>query len=115
MNIRRGRGQFNNFQILLNIGFSSTIVMGRLVEKLKLEKYSVTQWKTQAENFTTDLKVKLDFTLHSLITTNDVMWKCNVDDSANKRYDMILGRDILTELGLNLKFSEHVIEADDGT
>ena len=27
---------------------------------------------------------------------------------------MILGRDILTELGLNLKFSEHVIEADDG-
>ena len=27
---------------------------------------------------------------------------------------MILGRYILTELGLNLKFSEHVIEADDG-
>ena len=27
---------------------------------------------------------------------------------------MILGPDILTELGLNLKFSEHVIEADDG-
>ena len=28
---------------------------------------------------------------------------------------MILGRDILTELGLNPKLSEHVIEADDGT
>ena len=27
---------------------------------------------------------------------------------------MILGRDILTELGLNLKLSENVIEADDG-
>ena len=27
---------------------------------------------------------------------------------------MILGRDILTELRLNIKFSEHVIEADDG-
>ena len=26
---------------------------------------------------------------------------------------MILGRDILTELGLNLKLSEHVIEVDD--
>ena len=42
--------------------------------------------------------------------------KCNfhADDSAKGRYDMILGRDLLTELGLNLKFSEHVIEADDG-
>ena len=27
---------------------------------------------------------------------------------------MILGKDLLIELGLNLKFSEHVIEADDG-
>ena len=27
---------------------------------------------------------------------------------------MILGRYVLTELGLNLKFSKHVIEADDG-
>ena len=30
-------------------------------------------------------------------------------------YDMILGRHILTALGLNLKFSDHVIKADDGT
>ena len=28
---------------------------------------------------------------------------------------MILGRDILTYLGLNLKYSDHVIETDDGT
>ena len=27
---------------------------------------------------------------------------------------MILGRDLLTELGLNLKLSDHIIEADDG-
>ena len=27
---------------------------------------------------------------------------------------MILGRDLLTELGLNLKLSEHVIKLDDG-
>ena len=31
------------------------------------------------------------------------------------RYNMILGRDQLTELGLDLKFSSHVIEADDRT
>ena len=42
-------------------------------------------------------------------------WKCHVDDSAKGRYDMILGRDILTELGLHLKFFERVIEADVGS
>ena len=30
-------------------------------------------------------------------------------DSAESKYDMLLGIDILTSLGLNLKLSEHVI------
>ena len=38
-----------------------------------------------------------------------------MDESAKGRYDMILGRDILTELGLNLKFSNRVIKAYDRT
>ena len=38
-----------------------------------------------------------------------------MDDSTKGRYDIILGRNILTELGLNLEFIEHVIKADDGT
>ena len=42
------------------------------------------------------------------------MWKWNVDDSDKGRYDMILGQYILPELGLNLKFSEHIIEAYGG-
>ena len=42
-------------------------------------------------------------------------WEYHVDDSAKGGYDVILGRDLLTELGLNLKLSEHVIEAEDGT
>ena len=42
------------------------------------------------------------------------MWNFHVDDSAKGRYDIIVGEDLLTELGLNLIFSEHVIEADCG-
>ena len=37
-----------------------------------------------------------------------------MDDFAKGRYDIILLQDLLTELGLNLKLSEHVIEADYG-
>ena len=35
-----------------------------------------------------------------------------MDDSTKGRYNMILGQDLLTELVLNLKLSDHVIEAD---
>ena len=34
-----------------------------------------------------------------------------MDDSAKGKYNMILGRALLTDLGLNLKLSEHLIEA----
>ena len=71
------------------------------------------QWHTQAGNITPNIKVKVDFTLPALIAKNVVMWKFHVDDSVKDRYDIILGQDILTELGLNLKFAEHVIEAND--
>ena len=37
-----------------------------------------------------------------------------MDESAKIRYDTILVRDLLTELILNLKFSEHVIGEYDG-
>ena len=72
------------------------------------------QWNMQAGGITTNLKVKIDFTLPELSATVIMTWNFYVDDSDNSRYDMILGRDLLTALGLNLKSSDHVIEADDG-
>ena len=36
-----------------------------------------------------------------------------MDDFDKGRYNMILGRYILTELGINIEWSNHVIEADD--
>ena len=41
-------------------------------------------------------------------------WDCHVDYSAKGRYDILLGRYILTALGLNLKIYYHVIEANGG-
>ena len=68
--------------------------MRRLVEKLRLEKGAVMQWHTQAGNITTNIKVKLYFTLPTLSATNVLTWNCHVDDSAKGGYDMTLGHDI---------------------
>ena len=66
------------------------------------------KWHTQAGNSTTNLKVKVDFTFPALSATNVLTWTCHVYESTKGRYDMILGRDILTEL------SDHLIESDGG-
>ena len=42
------------------------------------------------------------------------MWKCYVDEYTNGRYNMILGRDLLTALGLDFKFSDNVIICREG-
>ena len=73
------------------------------------------KWYTQAGNINTNLKVKIYFTLPELSATKIVTWNCQVYDSTKRRYYMILCRDILTQLGLNIKLSEHVIKKGDGT
>ena len=89
MNTRKSKSKFKNSRILLEIVCSFTIVMGRLIEKLCPEKYAPMQWNTQAGDIRTNLKFKID-------ATNVVTWNFHVGDSAKVRYNMILGRAILT-------------------
>ena len=66
----------------------------------------------QSGSSTANIKVKMYFTLPELRVTKHLTWNCHVDDSAKGIHDIILGRYILTALGLNIKLSYHVIEAD---
>ena len=102
---REGKATFKNFRILLDGEFSSKSVMRRLIYKLNPKKYYVVQWHIQAGNITTNLKVKIYFTLPDLSPTKIVMWDFHVDDSSKVKYYINLGRDKLTALVLNLKFS----------
>ena len=88
MNTRKGKAKFKNFQILLDSGFSPTIVIGRLRNKLNPEKGDLIQWYIQADKITTNIKE----TLPELSATKTVTWNCHMDYSTKSRYDMILGR-----------------------
>ena len=70
MNTRHGREKFRKFRIILDSGYSSKIVMGRLVKTLHHEKDAVIQWHKQAINIT---KAKVYFTLPALSATNNVL------------------------------------------
>ena len=95
MNTRKGRAKFKTFQIILDSGCISTIVIRRLFGKLCPEKYDVMQWQTQAGNINNNFKVKVDFNIPALSATNFVTWKFHVDNSDSGRHYMILGRDLL--------------------
>ena len=103
MNIHRGKEKVNNFQILLDSRCSSTILMRSIIAKLKTKKDYLMQWQTQAGNLSTNIKVKIYCTLPNFSVANIVMWYFQVFESAKGRYDVVLGRDLITALGLNIK------------
>ena len=99
---KKGKARFKNFRIIFDSGCSNTIVMGRPVEINIPKKYYVMQCHTEVGNITTNLKVEVEFTLPEISVTNFMACKYHVDESDKGRYNMILGRDSFTELGLKI-------------
>ena len=63
----------------------------------------------QSGEFTIQKNVNVDLWIPEFSATKIVTWKCHVDESTNSRYDMNLGRDLLTSMGLHIKFFYNVI------
>ena len=66
MNTQNGKAEFKNFRIILDSGCISTVLMVIIIQKPNPKEDSVMQWHTQAGSITTNLKVKIDFTLPGL-------------------------------------------------
>ena len=71
-------------------------------------------WETQAGKFTTPKKLNVYFSVPEFSATKIVSLKYHVDNKTNSRYDMILGRDLLYALGLDLNLSGNIIIGGDG-
>ena len=71
-------------------------------------------WENQSEKFTASTKVNVEFCIPEFVSTKIVTWKFHVAKSTNSRYNMILGRYLLTALGLDVKFFENIILGGDG-
>ena len=93
---------------LLDTGCSKTLINRRVLGNLKRTPTSRTEWATKGGNFHTTTSCEVTFTLPAFHENRDITWTCFVDDSDNSlsQYDMIIGRDLITELGINFIFSE---------
>ena len=115
MNTCSGGSKFRHFRIILDRASSSTHVMGKMTSKLKQKQsQEETMWKTQAGKFMTSQKVNVVFCLPEFSATKILSWKYHVHNKTDIRYDMILRRDLLTTLVLDLTFSENIIIGGEG-
>ena len=90
---------------LIDTGTSSSIVLRDFVRKGRAGSYKGkrTKWSTLGGVFSTNRKALIDFKLPELSTDKKVTWIMHVDDKSSPKtalYDMILGMDLLTEIGL---------------
>ena len=69
-----------------------------------------TDWNTAAGTFSTNTKVKLDLKLPELSPSATIELVAHVHKGDLANYDVIIGREDLLELGIDIKFSTSTIE-----
>ena len=98
-------GKIVPIRCLVDTGTSHSIVLRAFVRKGRAKSYKgkTTSWNTMGGTFTTKQKALIDFSFPELDPGKKVTWICHADtktEKANALYDMIIGLDLLTEIGL---------------
>ena len=114
-NGRLGNAKYCTLIILLDSGTSSSIVLGKNTQKAPNKKTQSVKWIIQGGDFLTTHKTNVELVLPKLDATKSVAWIFHVDDlQKNSRYDMIIGRDLLLKLKLDLCLSDYNIKGNGG-
>ena len=106
-NTRVGKPKPVMLKALLDSGASETLVHEKFTTKLKKKKSS-TGWNTPGGHMTTDQKVKSQFTFPELQDDKLIEWNIHVAKELGN-YDMIIGRDLLQFLAIDIQFSSQEV------
>ena len=68
---------------------------------------------TAAGAFVSAGKAIVEFSLPDLNDSKVIKWPCYLDDANDMSYDVIIGRDLMTKLGISIDFKRKVIQWDD--
>ena len=106
-----------NLKALIDTGSSGCIILNEFTAGIHHKQSEGTQqWMTKGGIFSTSGTCPVKFYLPEFSTQECIKWKFHVDNSVrttNTRYDMILGRDILEQLPLDIKFSDRTLSWQD--
>ena len=113
-NTSLGKAKPVTIRALLDSGASESLISQKYMKKLRIKKSgkSSTTWSTPGGDMTTNQKVKAQFTIPELQDKKLIEWNLHVTKDMNN-YDMIIGRDLLFFLKIDVLFSNQTIEWDD--
>jgi predicted aspartyl protease len=114
MRASKGTSKSKAIRILLDSGATGSFIVERLTHKLRVRNGTPSVWKTGNGNVSTSKTVKTHFILPELYHDRIIEHKFNVL-STPIGYDMILGTDLMSELGLKLDFKEACVEWDEAS
>jgi hypothetical protein len=97
---------------LLDSGGSGSMICAKHTSDLKkTSEGEATTWSTPAGDLSTKESCTAQILLPELQSSRGIEWKFHVAPSLGN-YDMIIGRDMLTDLGIDIRFSDNVIGWD---
>ena len=106
----KGRPKPVTIKALLDSGGSASLITSKFAKKLKAVKSkNQTKWSMAGGVMTTQAKAKVQFTLPKLDDRVLSKWNLHVAKDLGA-YDMIIGRDILEDLGIDIQFSDQTVE-----
>jgi hypothetical protein len=96
--------------ILLDTGASATRILKNSIKGLNgtVLNEQTTTCNTVGGQFVTNLQCEVIFMLPEFSMSKVIKWVCHVDSTTlrtNAQYDMIIGADLLSELGIEINFS----------
>ena len=100
--------KYEGLKVLIDTGCDSSMAIEKYASNKKKEKES--NYATGSGVLKTKYESEIHFTLPEFSDKKIIKWTFNITDSKDLGYDIIIGRDILTELGISLSFKNKSVE-----
>ena len=111
-------GEKMAIRALVDTGTTGTMILRQYVSPKCAMGYKgkPINWTTLGGTFQSKRKAILEFKFPEFSLNKTIQWKCHVDDTTDHKkaqYDMIIGTDLLSELGLSIDFKHHTMTWED--
>jgi hypothetical protein len=99
---------------LLDTGSTASVISGKIVPRRYWRRCKNTKFETKTGTFQCHFIVELEVVLPEISTMKSFTWNFFVDDTnQDDNYDLIVGGDCMTAIGLDIIYSRGLIEWDD--
>jgi hypothetical protein len=113
-NIHSGKIQKKPLRVLLDTGSERSVIKDIHSHHGQVSKGHAIKFRTPSGTFTSKDAVDVDFTLNEFSDSRKVRWKFHVlPENSRLPYDMIIGRDLMRKLKMDVLYSDNVVTWDE--